>query len=270
MVALNEQFTPENPEPGPKNRVGNFFGENTKSRRVNRLSSQQPRQENRCGYDETASGMFFYGFRYYDPVTGRWPSRDPIEEEGHELMKEITSSFGFDDIELVADLNPYGFTFNSPIDFYDINGEAVPLVVWGAVKVGAAVGARVAVRQAARQAARPRPVGPVVPPISQPQNRRCAPCQPPVGTEAYRHDKCAPEGDSRNHKPCPGSHVHWYIVSQRPPHSVVEPCKCEWVVNKRKPNTHSGVECVPNGWSGPLGISSNGDRTPIAGGGFAP
>ena len=23
-----------------------------------------------------------YGYRYYDPVTGRWPSRDPIEEEG--------------------------------------------------------------------------------------------------------------------------------------------------------------------------------------------
>jgi uncharacterized protein RhaS with RHS repeats len=24
----------------------------------------------------------YYGFRYYDPVTGRWPSRDPIEEWG--------------------------------------------------------------------------------------------------------------------------------------------------------------------------------------------
>ena len=24
----------------------------------------------------------FYGYRWYDPLTGRWPSRDPIEEEG--------------------------------------------------------------------------------------------------------------------------------------------------------------------------------------------
>jgi hypothetical protein len=24
----------------------------------------------------------YYGYRYYDPVTGRWPSRDPIEENG--------------------------------------------------------------------------------------------------------------------------------------------------------------------------------------------
>src|SRR5690606_21933028 len=25
---------------------------------------------------------YYYGFRYYDPVKGRWPSRDPIGEEG--------------------------------------------------------------------------------------------------------------------------------------------------------------------------------------------
>ena len=24
----------------------------------------------------------YYGYRYYDPVTGRWPSRDPIQERG--------------------------------------------------------------------------------------------------------------------------------------------------------------------------------------------
>jgi RHS repeat-associated protein len=28
------------------------------------------------------SGLYYYGYRYYDPVTGRWPSRDPIEELG--------------------------------------------------------------------------------------------------------------------------------------------------------------------------------------------
>ena len=29
-----------------------------------------------------ASGLYYYGYRYYDPQTGRWPSRDPIEEQG--------------------------------------------------------------------------------------------------------------------------------------------------------------------------------------------
>jgi len=82
MVALNEQFAPKHPEPGPKNRVGNFFGREGKSSRVNRLPGQNPRRENGHGYDATASGMFYYGFRYYDPVTGRWPNRDPIREIG--------------------------------------------------------------------------------------------------------------------------------------------------------------------------------------------
>ena len=32
-------------------------------------------------YDEE-SGLYYYGYRYYDPVTGRWLNRDPIEEQG--------------------------------------------------------------------------------------------------------------------------------------------------------------------------------------------
>jgi len=31
---------------------------------------------------DTETGLYYYGYRYYDPVTGRWPSRDPIEESG--------------------------------------------------------------------------------------------------------------------------------------------------------------------------------------------
>ena len=82
MVALNKNFAPENPHLAEKNRVGDFSADRAKSSRVNRLSAQQPRREKAYGYDETASGMFFYGFRYYDPTTGRWPSRDPIGEYG--------------------------------------------------------------------------------------------------------------------------------------------------------------------------------------------
>ena len=93
MVAINENFAPANPALGPKNRVGNFFGEEGKTRRANRLPGQWPRRENGCDYDETASGMFYYGFRYYDPVTGRWPSRDPLGEPGW----VITQSNGNDD-----------------------------------------------------------------------------------------------------------------------------------------------------------------------------
>jgi RHS repeat-associated protein len=45
----------------------------------------------------------YYGSRYYDPTTGRWPSRDPIEEEGG--------------------LNLYGFVVNDPICCIDVYGE---------------------------------------------------------------------------------------------------------------------------------------------------
>jgi len=31
---------------------------------------------------EAESGLVYYGYRYYDPVTGRWPSTDPIGELG--------------------------------------------------------------------------------------------------------------------------------------------------------------------------------------------
>lgn len=33
-------------------------------------------------YTDSETGLLYYGFRYYSPSTGRWPSRDPIEERG--------------------------------------------------------------------------------------------------------------------------------------------------------------------------------------------
>ena len=44
----------------------------------------------------------YYGFRYYDPVTGRWPSRDPIGEAGG--------------------LNLYAMLSNDSINWWDIFG----------------------------------------------------------------------------------------------------------------------------------------------------
>ena len=33
-------------------------------------------------YLDDETGFYYYGYRYYDPVTGRWLNRDPIEESG--------------------------------------------------------------------------------------------------------------------------------------------------------------------------------------------
>ena len=47
-------------------------------------------------------GVTHYGYRYYDPLTGRWPSRDPIEENGG--------------------INLYGFVGNNAVGAFDVLG----------------------------------------------------------------------------------------------------------------------------------------------------
>jgi RHS repeat-associated protein len=51
---------------------------------------------------DTISGLYYYGYRWYDPLIGRWPSRDPIVERGG--------------------LNLYGFVGNDGINHLDIFG----------------------------------------------------------------------------------------------------------------------------------------------------
>ncbi|MBX7208071.1 MAG: hypothetical protein K1X78_07165 [Verrucomicrobiaceae bacterium] len=39
---------------------------------------------------ESASGLAYFGYRYYDSQTGRWPSRDPLQErDGHNLYSMV-------------------------------------------------------------------------------------------------------------------------------------------------------------------------------------
>ncbi|MFC7339533.1 RHS repeat-associated core domain-containing protein [Haloferula chungangensis] len=54
-----------------------------------------------------------YGFRYYDPVTGRWPSRDPIEERGG--------------------VNLYGFVGNDGVNKFDLFGLETINGFWDAI-----------------------------------------------------------------------------------------------------------------------------------------
>jgi RHS repeat-associated protein len=54
-------------------------------------------------YTDEESDFLNYGHRYYNPSTGRWLSRDPIEEEG-----------GY---------NLYAFVGNAPLDYIDPFGE---------------------------------------------------------------------------------------------------------------------------------------------------
>lgn len=53
-------------------------------------------------FADQETGLLYYGYRYYQPQTGRWMSRDPLGEEGG--------------------VNLYSFVSNSPIDYIDPTG----------------------------------------------------------------------------------------------------------------------------------------------------
>jgi len=47
-------------------------------------------------------GVAYYGYRYYDPITGRWPSRDPIEEEGGVNLYGFVGNDGVDNLDYLG------------------------------------------------------------------------------------------------------------------------------------------------------------------------
>jgi RHS repeat-associated protein len=66
------------------------------------------------------TGFYNYGYRYYDPVTGRWPSRDPLGDEAF-FVNYITGKTKDDIKGLKRERlkNLYGFTENRPIGAVD-------------------------------------------------------------------------------------------------------------------------------------------------------
>jgi RHS repeat-associated protein len=63
-----------------------------------------------------ASGLYLATFRAYDPVAGRWLSRDPIEEAGG--------------------LNLYAYIGGNPVNWVDIFGLDTQVVIWNGVGYG--------------------------------------------------------------------------------------------------------------------------------------
>lgn len=61
---------------------------------------------------DAISGLRYYGFRYYDPVTLRWNSGDPL----YRFAPEV----GLSDPQR---LNLYAFSLNNPVRYYDPDGR---------------------------------------------------------------------------------------------------------------------------------------------------
>jgi RHS repeat-associated protein len=58
---------------------------------------------------DAETGYSYYGYRYYNPVTGRFINRDPIEEQGG--------------------ANLYGFCYNNSISMFDTLGDSPKSVI---------------------------------------------------------------------------------------------------------------------------------------------
>ena len=70
---------------------------------IRSLPTGVARVRNRLRIRRPRPGVTDYTYRYYDPLTGRWPSRDPIGENGG--------------------VNLYGFCYNGPNEWYDYLGR---------------------------------------------------------------------------------------------------------------------------------------------------
>lgn len=57
------------------------------------------------------SGLYYYGYRYYDPVTGKWPSRDPLEENGGENLLQFNQNNGINSSDYLG-LEPKNYKTN--------------------------------------------------------------------------------------------------------------------------------------------------------------
>jgi RHS repeat-associated protein len=67
-------------------------------------------------YDDDETDFLYYGYRYYNPSTGRWLSRDPIEEKGFQVYSRSRSR------RSGLEPNLYVFVKNSPLNYSDALG----------------------------------------------------------------------------------------------------------------------------------------------------
>jgi RHS repeat-associated protein len=85
MVALAEKFSREANSSRTRTSQNRYGSRNPSPTLSLQPKNRGPARKNRVlssKYLDDTTGWYYYGFRYYDSVLGRWPSRDPIGEEG--------------------------------------------------------------------------------------------------------------------------------------------------------------------------------------------
>jgi RHS repeat-associated protein len=142
----------------PKNRVWDFFGDGVK--RAWEIDPQVVEQhlEKTTTERKTASGVFFYGFRYYQPTTGRWLSRDPIGEVGGVNLYGFVGNDGVNkldylglakrsvelDVGMISWIEPFSY---DPTDIMDEFNEYFEAATGGQMNMGRAAAVNIALNE---------------------------------------------------------------------------------------------------------------------------
>jgi RHS repeat-associated protein len=66
-------------------------------------------------YQDDETGLLYYGYRYYNPSTGRWPNRDPLLELTFHVLNRV-------DLDEDTDFNIYELLGNDPLSKIDMLG----------------------------------------------------------------------------------------------------------------------------------------------------
>jgi RHS repeat-associated protein len=69
-------------------------------------------------YTDNETGLVYYGYRFYNSQTGRWLSKDPINEIGFRAQRGVRSQR----VRFREERNLYAFISNASVNFVDILG----------------------------------------------------------------------------------------------------------------------------------------------------
>ncbi len=109
-----------------KNRVGVFDAFSFSLTRSASSETQCSRRENEPTPTTTASGMRYYGFRFYSPQLGRWLGRDPLSDQKMRVLSEAPADVRVvTDVQLdvaSSDLTAYLFNLNDALSGVDYLG----------------------------------------------------------------------------------------------------------------------------------------------------
>ncbi len=135
------------------------------------------------GLQDIDTGLIRFGYRDYDPETGRWTARDPIGFAG-------------------GDSNLYGYVFSDPVNYIDPTGEIVPAII-GAIHI-ARIAAPFVARMLASNAARQASIGVTMYNLAsgEPGGGGCGAAKP----GSYRPDRVLPR-NKRTGEPLPDTNL---------------------------------------------------------------